>query len=266
MLKQRILTALVILPIALLCVLHGTISRTILALVVFIAINYEYLGFSTTLGRTDLIRHVLCLLLAPLGYLSFGIAGAVAGLGLMAMLVLSYQCLLVEREVHQPEYERNLPAIGLGMLYVCLLGLLLVVVANSIPTGLVFVWLLGIVVSSDTGAYFGGRYFGGKKLAPRISPAKTISGAICGFLGAVIAGVGLSVLLALPYSWLVIVLFSVLIALLSQVGDLVESLVKRVFGAKDSGRLLPGHGGVLDRVDSILFATPALFFLPPWNV
>jgi len=123
---------------------------------------------------------------------------------------------------------------------------------------------LALAWVSDSGAYFGGRAFGRRKLLPAVSPAKTVAGALSGVVVAVAAGAFLGWLLR---SWLGIELGMVrgaiggaLISPAAQVGDLAESLLKREAGVKDSGRLFPGHGGLLDRLDSLLFAIPVAFW------
>lgn len=114
---------------------------------------------------------------------------------------------------------------------------------------MLFLGLLLLVWSSDIGAYFAGKIFGGPKLAPQISPGKTVSGAIGGLISALV--VPLSISLFMPIRlWHVGALIGV--AILAQMGDLLESWVKRRLNVKDSSGLLPGHGGLLDRLDSIL--------------
>lgn len=123
---------------------------------------------------------------------------------------------------------------------------------------MLFVFL--VVWATDILAYFVGRAVGGPKLAPRISPGKTWSGAI----GGTLAGVAAGVLLASAHFqdvglWVVMIAFILSVA--GQIGDLFESFIKRRFGVKDSSRLIPGHGGVMDRVDGLVFACFAAFFL-----
>ena len=119
-----------------------------------------------------------------------------------------------------------------------------------------FIFPLVTIWSGDTGAYFAGRAFGKHKLAPRVSPGKTIEGAAGGLLASVV-GAYIVCLTLLPQVelWQVVV-FALPGALLGQIGDLVESLIKRSTGFKDSGTILYGHGGMLDRVDALLFAAP----------
>jgi phosphatidate cytidylyltransferase len=125
------------------------------------------------------------------------------------------------------------------------------------------VFLLLIVWATDVGAYLVGRWVGGALLAPAISPGKTWSGAAGGLVAAVLMG------LALSWRWShgaigAVVVLSAVLSVASQLGDLLESAAKRRCGVKDSGRLIPGHGGLLDRVDGILCAAPAMAVLGLW--
>ena len=140
-------------------------------------------------------------------------------------------------------------------MYTCmLLGFLVV-----LPRFAVFV-VLGIIWTGDTAAYYVGRGWGKHRLAPRISPGKTIEGAVAGLLASLAAGIGLGGLfLDTPSVWLAPI--SLMTAAAGQAGDLCESALKRGAGVKDSSNRLPGHGGILDRVDSLLFAAPVFYLL-----
>jgi phosphatidate cytidylyltransferase len=120
-------------------------------------------------------------------------------------------------------------------------------------------WLFLVVWATDIFAYFVGRGIGGAKLAPSISPGKTWAGLVGGMLGAAVVGGIVSTATGGPI-WLAIVAAPVL-AVVAQAGDLFESLLKRRAGVKDSGTLIPGHGGALDRLDGLLFATPVYALL-----
>ena len=118
-------------------------------------------------------------------------------------------------------------------------------------------WTMLMVWSTDTGAYFAGRAFGRRKLAPAVSPGKTVEGLVGGALAALIVSVAMASVGGLsPMLMPVVVGVTAVVVASSVVGDLLESLIKRVAGVKDSGTLLPGHGGVLDRVDATLAAAP----------
>jgi phosphatidate cytidylyltransferase len=137
-----------------------------------------------------------------------------------------------------------------GVLYAGLTGVVLVILRAGEAGFIVIVFLFAVVWATDIAAYFAGRRIGGPKLWARVSPKKTWSGAIGGFLAAVLVGLvaGLLVGRAPLPGWLVA---AGVLSVFSQVGDLLESALKRRFGVKDSGRIIPGHGGVMDRVDGL---------------
>jgi phosphatidate cytidylyltransferase len=137
------------------------------------------------------------------------------------------------------------------------------------PGGVLLIFPLVITWASDIGAFFVGRTIGGRKLIPSVSPGKTISGAVGGLLA--------SMLVAFLYARGVLVpvahlgftpwgalLFGAVISVAAQTGDLFESLIKREGGVKDSSRIIPGHGGVLDRLDSLIFVLPVAYLLLGW--
>lgn len=129
--------------------------------------------------------------------------------------------------------------------------------------------MLSLTWLSDTSAYLVGRAIGRHKLYPRVSPGKSIEGAIGGLTGAFVAVIVAKLWYLPRLGWGDTVALATIGCLLAQVGDLVESLVKRGYGVKDSGRLLPGHGGLLDRIDALLFVAPYIYWyathwvLPP---
>ncbi len=123
------------------------------------------------------------------------------------------------------------------------------------------IWLLAAVAAADIGAYFAGRRLGRRQLAPRVSPGKTWEGAMGGALATLAWGLGGAWYFAGPWpTWLAV---AALVVLAAVAGDLFESALKRARGVKDSGALLPGHGGVLDRIDSVLAAAPVFALLVP---
>jgi phosphatidate cytidylyltransferase len=148
----------------------------------------------------------------------------------------------------------------LGIVYVPLSLSLLLFVRNMEQGVLWIFWLLIVCFMNDTGAFYSGTFLGKRKLAPRISPKKTIEGSVGGIAASMAAGVVLSLIFfKSPMLALTMLPCSFLIAVAGQVGDLFESALKRASAVKDSGRILPGHGGMLDRIDGLLFAIPVLY-------
>jgi phosphatidate cytidylyltransferase len=141
------------------------------------------------------------------------------------------------------------PRLGAGLLYVGSPSLALIYLREQ-PQGLgLALWTLAVVWSTDIGAYFAGRSIGGPKLSPALSPNKTWAGLGGGVLAALGVGYGIALVLSLPRALLVM---GAPMAVLAQMGDLFESWLKRRAKVKDSGRILPGHGGVLDRLDGLV--------------
>ncbi|EAW0570638.1 phosphatidate cytidylyltransferase, partial [Listeria monocytogenes] len=128
--------------------------------------------------------------------------------------------------------------------------------------GLMYVlFALFIVWSTDTGAYFIGKAIGKHKLAPNVSPNKTVEGFIGGIVCALVIAGGFYYFAELPGNIALVLALLVFLSIFGQLGDLVESALKRFYGVKDSGKILPGHGGILDRFDSLLFVLPLLHIL-----
>lgn len=176
---------------------------------------------------------------------------------------------LIALEVGRPNQNSMFSVIFtlFGYLYIpYLLGFILTL--RYTPDGVLGLWYLMLpmlaIFASDVGAYTVGKLFGRRKLAPQLSPNKTLEGAFGGLgLAVVIVSLttfGLERFMQLRIDLYDAILFSVLVASAAQLGDLFESLIKRWAGVKDTGMFLPGHGGVLDRIDSILFAVPVTYY------
>jgi phosphatidate cytidylyltransferase len=176
---------------------------------------------------------------------------------------------LIALEVVRPNQNSMFTVIFtlFGYLYIpYLFGFILTL--RYTPDGVLGLWYLMLpmlaIIASDVGAYVVGSLFGRRKLAPRLSPNKTLEGAFGGLALATLI-VSLTTFLLERFMQLHIdlydaLLFSILVASAAQLGDLFESLIKRWAGVKDTGMFLPGHGGVLDRIDSILFAVPVTYY------
>jgi phosphatidate cytidylyltransferase len=204
-LGKRVLSALVLAPVALACVWLGGTAFVVVVAVAMIGLVVEWLGLCRRSGWTPL---------RPIGLAYVALAGA-------ALLWL-----------------RNDPDAGRADV----------------------LFLLAVVWAGDIGAYLIGRWIGGPRLAPAISPGKTWSGALGGLLAAVVAGLLAAHFLSSAATWRAVAIAAVL-DVVAQAGDLLESFVKRRLEVKDSGQLIPGHGGLFDRLDGVLAAAPVAALL-----
>ena len=184
---------------------------------------------------------------------------------------LLYLLYVVCRSTFLP-HQAMLPSLGnslIGQLYIAVplalaIRLTLVVDPFSSMTqynGLLLLAIFIFIWVNDTGAYLVGSRWGKRRLAPSISPKKSVEGSIGGLLLVLLSAVVLRLLLFPELSWLRILLIAAVVAIFGTIGDLFESSLKRQAGVKDSGKLIPGHGGILDRIDSLLLAVPAVYLL-----
>jgi phosphatidate cytidylyltransferase len=189
-------------------------------------------------GQKRLAQYALCV---PLAIMAPGLA---AGPGFLALGLVLGAAVFVGAVTRRPQ-------LALGVVYIGLPVLALVLLRERFGLLAAF-WAMALVWACDTGAYFAGRALGGPKLAPAISPNKTWAGFVGG-----LAAAGIFALLLVPYGLpLLLALATPLLAAVAQAGDLFESHLKRLAGVKDSGNLLPGHGGVLDRLDGLVAVAP----------
>lgn len=271
MTRTRILAALVMAPVAIGAVLLlPTPWMLLVAAVLFLAALWEWFGLAEvddSLARGALLVLNLMLMVA----LVWGTGGTAATLvlfklavvvgvvwWLLAMLWLVHYDFASDHDGHARVFKLAAATLAVVPAW-CGLGLL----HNDGPGWLLLA--LMVVWGTDTGAYFAGRAFGKRKLAPRISPNKTVAGLVGGaVLGVVVAVIGAWLLDTAPSQLPMVALVALLTVLFSVVGDLLESLLKRHVGVKDSGNLIPGHGGVMDRLDSVLAALPVFALGKIW--
>jgi phosphatidate cytidylyltransferase len=265
MLLQRVVTALVLLPVLLAAIWFAP-TPWLYALLggVGLVMAWEWTALMGWSARPGARR----------GYVALaGVLLAAAWLvpgrerllpALLALAALWWVCAVCLFPGFPGNLQRRRPgaaAMGALGLLLILSTLLALARLHAMPDGpLRLMYFLFIVFAADTGAYLAGRNLGRRKLAPNISPGKTIEGALGGLalVAAWALTAGVYVFRTDGREVAVVVLLSLVVAVASIVGDLTESMFKRVAGVKDSGHILPGHGGILDRVDSILAAAPVM--------
>ncbi|MFB9951988.1 phosphatidate cytidylyltransferase [Rhizobium puerariae] len=251
-LQRRIVSGLVLAVVVLAATWYGGFSFRIAAAVATVLIYYEW-STITRLGERDFRANAF---------------------GWVSILLMAYNIAFGEKEFAVPLLGgAAITAILLvlwrkgswwlpgGIVYAGLSGTSLAAIRGEDQAGFVAtLFIFAVVWATDIFAYFVGRALQGPKLAPRISPGKTWSGAIGGTVSGVVASSALTLAVFSRLSfWTVAIAF--LLSVTSQVGDLFESFIKRRFGVKDSSHLIPGHGGVMDRVDGLVFACFAAFLL-----
>lgn len=264
MLKLRVITALIAAPLVVAAIFFLPPPAFAVLFVLVAAVGlYEWANLAAINGPVARLSYLggfvlLCYVILQQPHLWSALLGIVVATWLVAAIVVV-------------TFPRSSAALGRPVLviagYVFLIGtwLALVALAASAAGAWSILWVFCIAWSADIGAYFVGRRFGRRRLAPEVSPGKTWEGAIGGVLFALIVGTVFGVTLPAlshlgfgPVQWLVA---AFAIAVVSVFGDLFESALKRVRGVKDSGTLFPGHGGMLDRIDSLLAALPCFAFV-----
>lgn len=267
MLGKRILTALIGIPIAAYVINYGEWLFAAMILMLTLLAWHE---FYTMLQNKNIKIYY------RLGFLLNTVIAGCAWLGnsqeLVMVMFISTLLALVKVVTSGTKFtvtDATFSLLGISYIGVSFAHLLLLRYTDSsqyistsfgqLSAGAAYLWLAFVGTwASDTFAYFVGTYLGRHKLCPMISPGKTIEGALGGLIGSVIAIVLLGNIFKLSMTHSVIM--GLLVGVAAPLGDLVESAIKRFAGVKDSGRILPGHGGILDRFDSILFAVPAIYY------
>ncbi len=248
MLKYRLLVAVIGLPIGLACVILGGYYLFGLTLVLTVLGLHEYYTLLRPYQPNLLVGFVAGVG-TVVGAYYWGPTGLLVGMASLMILTFAWS---IGGELGAHLVGR-MALTGFGVVWIAI-GFSYVILLRGLIHGMALaILVLACTIVNDTFAYFVGRAFGTHKMAPRISPKKSVEGAIGGIIGSIVAAVVVKI-----YSpwlgWGMAVLFGVVIGFVGQWGDLFESAVKRDFRVKDSGKILPGHGGILDRFDALLFA------------
>ncbi len=247
-LRARVVSALVMVPVAVAAVWYGGLPYAALVMFGALMLTYEWnrLCEGTGFGPVALLH-------AAIAVVAVGLAAA--EMTVSALVVTAGGAVAAGLHAQATDRRRRWPFLAVP--YICVPCIALIWLRDDTHIGRAMViWLLVTVWATDIGAYAVGRTVGGPKLAPRVSPSKTWSGLVGGMASAALAGGVVAYVMAIP-NLPILVLLSLVLAAWSQAGDMTESALKRHFGVKDSGGAIPGHGGFLDRLDGLLFAAPA---------
>ncbi|AEO99248.1 phosphatidate cytidylyltransferase [Weizmannia coagulans] len=261
--KQRIITAIVAAAFFIPFVIYGRWPFALLVYAMATVALYELLrmgkqSFFSFGGLLSVL--LLWLILFPSKYMHVIAQTGFSKLELVYMIVLlflAYMVVTKNRFTFEQAGFHILSAIyvGIGFYY-------FIETRNAPDAGITYIfYALFLIWATDSGAYFVGRAFGKHKLWPEISPNKTVEGALGGVLCAVIVAVLFFFYSNIGLGLGRLMVSTVVLSVFGQIGDLVESAYKRHYGVKDAGKILPGHGGILDRFDSLLFVLPLIHFL-----
>lgn len=257
--KTRTITAIIAMAIFLPIVIFGGIPLLIMSYLLAIValkevLNMKNIKLYSLPGIFSTIA--LCLIMLPEKNQLIPIEFQVPCLIMMSLIMLSHTVVSKNRFnfVDNAFCMLAVAYVGIGFMYFY--------ETRSAENGLVFIlFALLVVWVTDTGAYIFGRTFGKNKLWPEISPNKTIEGFVGGILSSTVIAIIFSINYTMPIGMIPLILVTWVFSMFGQLGDLVESALKRHFDVKDSGNLLPGHGGILDRFDSFIFVLPLMNIL-----
>ena len=272
-LQKRTLSAVVLLPLAIGAIALGHPYFTVLVAVFAAVMAWEWITVAAHVGTSPQVSPVpvpsgrgwrtLAVLAAATGVLAVLVTGLTGRLERETCVIIVLGVLATGAAAWATNRPRTSWFMG-GAAYVAIPATALVAIRADPEFGRVaLVWIVALVVAADTGGYLVGRTVGGPKLAPRISPNKTWSGLGGAVLGAALVGILIGFVLNHTDVWM-LTLISAGLGLIEQAGDLVESAFKRHFGVKDTSRIIPGHGGVLDRVDGLLAVAVAVWIANEW--
>lgn len=254
-LRARLFSGIGMAVIALACLIHGGIAWRILLFIVAVGLAVEWGLLIASQSPARPKAPGTALLAACIGV---AVIAFITDCPQAALAVLVFGLLALLAWTRKPLLALGIPCIGAAVIALLWLR------ADPVAGLANVLFVVVVVCSSDIGAYLAGRAIGGRKLAPAISPGKTISGAVGGLFAAALAGVAVAAW-ASPVgqtgSPAHAAILAILFAMVAQAGDLAESWLKRRVGAKDSSHLIPGHGGLLDRLDALLAVAPVAAIL-----
>jgi len=268
---KRMLTILVAVPVIFLCTYFGGIPFFILVTALAIVSLNEFYNLLKSKGLSPYytIGNLFTLLIIILVQFTLKHPNwePVSSALLTLAVITNFTAAIFVRRTAMA--TANIATTLLGMLYVGWLFSYLVLLRALTPHGAYLFFLMITIWAADTVAFLVGTKLGKRQLSPYISPKKTVEGAVIGFIVAVIASFIFGIIKEqslLPVNYIHYIILGAIIGIFAQISDLSESIIKRDAGVKDSSNLVPGHGGVLDRMDSFIFTAPVVYYYLIWFV
>lgn len=263
---KRVVTGIILIPIVLLTVLYAPVFWMFAFSSVICLIALLEFSSLSVLGIRDSVFDsigVVAGVLAPFAGFLFGPEVYAPYLIICSFLFFLF-CMLRKRELRDASIDVAYKTFSLVYIAIPLSYLAFL---SDLANGRSWIILLFLIIwANDTFAYFAGRSLGKTKLLESVSPKKTVEGALAGLLGGIVAAIIFDHYAQLGMGPLISAAVAVAAGLIGMTGDLAESMLKRGAGVKDSGTIIPGHGGLLDRIDSLIFPLPALYYFIIWQM
>ncbi|MGK5087152.1 phosphatidate cytidylyltransferase [Bdellovibrionota bacterium FG-2] len=262
-LKKRVITGLIGSTVLLtILIFGGWVGILFISVVISLGMVAEYANITLSLSDKAEKRLVLLCMAWFVHLANLLAATAKAEIAVLCFLAVFTYFLVTAVRFDGEDFAghfKELTFVVFGAAYLIFMPLFFPLIHQSINGVNWTILFLLIVWSGDTGAYFAGKKYGKMKLYPKISPKKTVEGAVGGLAAGLVVAFIYKLLIFRALSWGSVFLVPLIIGSASQAGDLCESFVKRAFGVKDSGSILPGHGGFLDRFDGVVFSLPVMY-------
>jgi phosphatidate cytidylyltransferase len=256
MIEKRVISAIIAIPLLLFFTISGGMIFRIGVIFLTAVALYEYVN---AYKKTD---NKAILGVIGLGFVLYYWLIMINNLKYALPIIFLIAIIAIATPIFNSKYNVVSSAISItGFIYiVCFFSLIVLIRDNS--HGSVLIWLVFIIAwCSDTFAYYIGKSIGKHKLCPLVSPKKTIEGSIGGIIGSIVGVLIWGYINSnIDFHWYQLIVLAVCGSAIAQIGDLSASLIKRYIGIKDYGNIMPGHGGILDRFDSILFAAPVVYY------
>jgi len=262
-LSKRIATAVAGVVVLLALIIYTrSLGVFLIALVLSLGMTYEFASITFSLGDRVEKRYAMLSLVWVIQVGNWVSPRSEFELLMLGFFGLFFYFLFTSKRHEPPQYAvhfRELALASFGLIYVAMLPVYFLKL-HELPNGVHWVLLfLFIVWANDIGAYFVGKKYGRRKLLPHVSPKKTVEGSQGGLISGLLIAILCKVAVFSSLTWFAAIVISLMVGGVAQIGDLCESFFKRSFDTKDSGSILPGHGGFLDRFDGVVFSLPVMY-------